>query len=95
MCNLFMKESIYAAVRGEYGKRILPPVGTIYDDDHTVISCPVCKCRTLDNYDICHSCGWEYDGFSDDHYSAANGATLAEYREEYRRALKEGENQNV
>ena len=48
-----MKESIYAALRGEYGKRVLPPVGTAYDEDHTVIVCPICNHKTLDNYDIC------------------------------------------
>ena len=52
-----MKESIYAAIRGEYGKRVLPPVGTAYDEDHSVIICPVCKHKTLDNYDICRHCG--------------------------------------
>ena len=52
-----MKESIYAALRGEYGKRALPPVGTAYDEDHTVIICPVCKRKTLDNHDICRHCG--------------------------------------
>ena len=51
-----MNESIYAALRRDYGKRVLPPVGTAYDEDH---------------------------------YSAANGATLAEYREQYKQALKE------
>ena len=84
-----MKESIYAALRGEYGKRDLPSVGTAYDKDHTVIVCPVCNHKTLDNYDICCHCGWEYDGFAEDHYSAANGGTLIEYRKEYYKAIKE------
>ena len=84
-----MKESIYAALRGEYGKRVLPPVGTAYDEDHIVIVCPVCKRKTLDNYDICHHCGWEYDGFPEDHYSAANGATLSKYREDFQKVIKE------
>ena len=84
-----MKESIYAALRGEYGERVLPSVGTAYDEDHTVIVCPICNHKTLDNYDICRHCGWEYDGFPEDHYSAANGATLVEYREQYKQALKE------
>ena len=84
-----MKESIYAATRGEYGKRVLPPVGTAYDEDHTVIVCPVCKHKTLDKYDIFCHCGWEYDGFPENHYSASNGATLADYREQYKQALKE------
>ena len=90
-----MKESIYAALRGEYGKRVLPHVGTTYDEDHTVIVCPICNHKTLDNYDICCHCGWEYDGFPEDHYSAANGATLTDYREQYKQALKERKDQNV
>ena len=28
-----MKESIYAALSGEYGERVLPPVGTAYHKD--------------------------------------------------------------
>lgn len=90
-----MKESIYAAICGEYGKRVLPSVGTAYDEDHTVIVCPVCKRKTLDNYDICLHCGWEYDGFPEDHYSAANGATLTDYREQYKKAIKERKGQDV
>ena len=90
-----MKQSIRAAMRGDYGTRALPPVGTAYDDEHTVIICPVCRQRMLDHYDICCHCGWEYDGFGEDHYSAANGATLAEYREQYQCALKEGSAQDV
>ena len=50
------------------------------DGIYTEIICPVCGCKTLDNYYICKSCGWEYDGFPKDHYSAANGATLENYR---------------
>lgn len=83
-----MRETILAAIRGEFGERILPPLGATYDD-YTVIICPVCKHKTLDNYDICRHCGWEYDGFSEYHYSSANGATLAEYRAEYRKLIRE------
>ena len=90
-----MKESIYAALRGEYGKRVLPPVDTAYDEDHTVIVCPICNHKTLDHYAICCHCGWEYDGFPEDHYSAANGATLTDYREQYKQALKERNIQDV
>ena len=90
-----MKESIYAALSGEYGERVLPPVGTAYDEDHTVIVCPVCKHKTLDHYAICCHCGWEYDGFPENRYSAANGATLADYREQYKQALKERNIQDV
>ena len=88
-----MKETIRAALRGAYGKRVLPPVGTPYDADHTVIVCPVCNRKALDNYEICCHCGWEYDGLPEDQFSAANGATLIEYREEYFRVLGEKSNQ--
>ena len=85
-----MKDSISAAIRGEFGQRELPPVGTAYDEIHTVILCPVCNEKTLDHYGICTHCGWEYDGFPEDHYSAANGATLREYREMFRKVISEG-----
>ena len=73
----------------------LAPVGTAYDQDHTVILCPVCNGKTLDNHWICPHCGWEYDGFPEDHYSAANGATLVKYREQYKQALEERNTQDV
>ena len=90
-----MIENILAAIRGEYGSRSLPPVGTIVDDIYTVIVCPICGHKTLDNYDICCHCGWEYDGLPEDQYSAANGATLEEYREEYKKIIEETNNENV
>lgn len=86
-----MTELIRAAIRGELGHRELPAVGTLLDEIYTVILCPVCRHKTLDNYDVCRHCGWEYDGFSEDHYSAANGASLRQYRAEYRKQLKESE----
>ncbi|MBQ8742946.1 MAG: hypothetical protein IJZ03_06220 [Clostridia bacterium] len=84
-----MKESIYAALRGEFVRPELPDIGTIVDNIYTVILCPVCGQKTLDNYYICGHCGWEYDNFPEDHHSAANGATLQEYRDEYNRIIKE------
>ena len=84
-----MRESIRAAIRGELGRRNLPRVGSAYDQDHTVILCPICRHKTLDYYDVCRHCGWEYDGFPEDHYSAANGATQIAYRKEYRKQLRE------
>lgn len=86
-----MKNRILAALQGEYDKHDLPKVGTVMDDVYKVIFCPVCGNKTLDNYYICHHCGWEYDGFPEYHYSAANGATLHEYRRAYEK-LKKGEN---
>lgn len=82
-----MKESILAAIQGEFGERELPEVGTVIDDTYTVILCPVCNHKTLDNYDICRYCGWEYDGFDENHFPAANGAALRDYREAYKKMM--------
>lgn len=57
--------------------------GDVYDEDFTVIKCPVCKCHTLDNHWICSNCGWEYDSLPEDRFSAANRSTLTEYRKKY------------
>lgn len=54
-----------------------------FDGFYTEISCPVCGAKTLDNHWVCPVCLWEYDGFPEDHYSAANGTTLAAYREAF------------
>lgn len=86
-----MKYSILSALHGEYSKRDLPEVGAMYNDIYKVIPCPVCGNKTLDNYDICTHCGWEYDEFTENHYSAANGATMREYRRAYEK-IKKGEN---
>lgn len=52
-----------------------------------IATCPICKNETLDDFFICHHCGWEYDGTTkDEDYSAANGVTVAEYREEYEKS---------
>ena len=61
----------------------MPPIGTAVDEIYTVILCPVCGNPTLDNRYVCPTCLWEYDGLPEDHYSAANGATLLEYRRAY------------
>ena len=84
-----IEDKIRSAISGEYGTRELPDVGTRVDDIYTVIRCPVCYNKTLDSYDICCHCGWEYDDFPPDHYSAANGSTLLEYREAYNKIAKE------
>ena len=48
---------------------------------YKIVNCPVCGKETLDDYFICPTCGWEYDGVTDDNeYSDCNGATPAEYR---------------
>ena len=83
-----IEQNIRAAISGAYGNISFSSVGSVYDEDHRVILCPVCNCKCLDNHAICQSCGWEYDGFPDDHYSAANGSTLEEYRSEYFKLLE-------
>ncbi len=55
---------------------------------YKITVCPVCSNETLDDYFICPTCGWEYDAFPEDHYSAANGATLREYRERYQKSTE-------
>lgn len=84
-----VKDIITNAINGVFGKLNLPDLGTIVDDIYTVVLCPVCNHKTLDNYSICCNCGWEYDGSSENCFSAANGATLNAYREEYRKVKQE------
>lgn len=46
-----------------------------------IVTCPVCGKETLDDYYICPTCGWEYDGTTEEtEYSSCNKATVAEYR---------------
>ena len=46
-----------------------------------IVKCPVCGKETLDNYFICPTCGWEYDGTKEGNtYSSCNKATIADYR---------------
>ena len=46
-----------------------------------IVICPVCGKETLDDYFICPSCGWEYDGNAEENkYSSCNKATAADYR---------------
>lgn len=85
----------YAALRGAFGSRSLPEVGTVVDEIYTVILCPVCRWKTLDQHDICRHCGWEYDGFDEDHVSAANGASLRAYREAYEETRRNSEGEDV
>ena len=54
-----------------------------------VVTCPICKSETLDDFFMCQRCGWEYDGcVKEDDYSSANKATVAEYRAEYEKLVK-------
>ena len=49
---------------------------------YTLVICPICGKETLDNFWICSTCQWEYDGVTDDDtYSVANKATVREYRQ--------------
>lgn len=50
---------------------------------YKIVNCPVCGKETLDDYFICPTCGWEYDGTTDENeYSSCNKATIADYRKE-------------
>ena len=84
-----VKDEIYAAISGELGRRELPEVGTVVDGIFTVIICPVCGNKALDNYDICRFCGWEHDVLPEDQFSAANGDTLEGYRRAYNMIVRE------
>jgi hypothetical protein len=85
-----MKKLTDIAVKEETAELESLQLGQRVNDVFTVILCPVCEHKTLDNYYICRYCGWEYDGFSDRHYSAANGTTLEEYRENYNQGKRGG-----
>lgn len=67
-------------------------VGDTYDGFYTVIRCPVCGNKTLDNYWICPHCAWEYDTHSENEYSSCNQTTLNKYREQYGKDKNEGRN---
>ena len=57
--------------------------------DFHIVTCPVCRNETLDNYWICAHCGWEYDGTHDeDARSAANGMSIRQYRAIYPEKVK-------
>ena len=62
---------------------------------YSVVYCPVCGQKTLDNYYICRHCGWEYDYSVENRFSTANRATLRNYRKRYLQATKRGEEGNV
>jgi hypothetical protein len=49
-----------------------------------IVKCPVCGKETLDDYFICPTCGWEYDGITEENeYSSCNKATVADYRKKH------------
>lgn len=75
-------ETIHAALRGDFANQG-------HAEIQSAIPCPVCGHDTYDNHAICPFCGWQYDGFDEQHYSAANRSTLQEYRTLYVHALKE------
>ena len=50
-----------------------------------IVQCPVCGKETLNDSFICPTCGWEYDGITEEkEYSSCNKATIADYRKNYR-----------
>ncbi len=48
--------------------------------EYSLVMCPVCGHLTLDNYYVCDTCGWEYDGSKGNEYSSANGTSAEAYR---------------
>lgn len=48
---------------------------------YQIVKCPVCGEETLDHYFICPTCGWEYDGTTEENeYSSCNRTTIAAHR---------------
>ena len=46
-----------------------------------IVNCPICGKETLDDYFICPTCGWEYNGNAQENeYSSCNKATATDYR---------------
>ena len=61
-------------------------VKNIGDEDTPLVLCPVCGGEVGALYGICPRCGWEYDGVTEDAgFSGANGMTLREYKNQWRR----------
>lgn len=49
-----------------------------------IVKCPVCGSDTLESHWICETCGWEYDGTTEENeYSFCNEATIAAYRKKF------------
>jgi len=55
--------------------------GKIKGYNYRIVKCPVCGHLTINDYSICPTCGWEYDGIvNENEESYVNGSTIAEYR---------------
>ena len=87
--------SILQALRGEFGD---DKVEALMNSEEyqkygfSIVDCPICGRKTLDNFWICCGCGWEYDifiNYDKDEESLCNGTTPKEYRKQYLKALKE------
>ena len=60
-----------------------------------VVTCPICGNETLDMFWVCQHCGWEYDYFlNENEESLSNGVTIAEYRAEYEKLIKNAKKNN-
>lgn len=83
--------SVLMALDGRFGKDTeeeLINSEEYKEHGYSIIDCPICKCKTMDNCWICSGCGWEHDIFidyeNDDEFSDCNGAILGEYKNVYR-----------
>jgi rRNA maturation protein Nop10 len=48
-----------------------------------IVKCPVCGKETLNDHFICPTCGWEYDGITEENdFSSCNKTTVADYRKQ-------------
>lgn len=49
--------------------------------NYHIVICPICGAETLNNYWICETCGWEYDGSTKTgQYSSANKCLVEDYK---------------
>lgn len=83
--------SVFMALDGRFGKDTeeeLINSEEYKEHGYSIIDCPICKCKTMDNCWICSGCGWEHDIFidyeNDEEFSGCNGTTLGEYKNVYR-----------
>ena len=48
-----------------------------------IVKCPVCGKETLNDHFICPTCGWEYDGITEENvFYSCNKTTVSDYRKQ-------------